>query len=101
MVTLAITLLGNSSVSLDGEELLPIRTTKLQALLSYLVAEQVFAPGAPQVREQIMTLLWPEVADSAARKNLRQTLYFLRQALPEVAGAAGPVPFLLSNSRSI
>ncbi len=101
MAALSITLLGSSSVILDGKSLLPMRTTKVQALLNYLVAERVFAPGSALVREQIMTLLWPEVADSAARKNLRQTLYLLRQALPEVAGADGDVPFLLSNTRSV
>jgi DNA-binding SARP family transcriptional activator len=88
-------------VILDDASLLPMRTTKVQALLNYLAAERVFAPGADLVREQIMTLLWPDVPDSAARKNLRQNLYLLRQALPEVAGPDGAVPFLLSNTRSL
>jgi WD40 repeat protein/DNA-binding SARP family transcriptional activator len=101
MPTLSLSLLGSTAVTLHGESLLPMRTNKVQALLSYLVSETVFAPGVASRREALMTLLWPEMPDSSARQNLRQAIYLLRQTIPEITGPAGNVPFLLSDYHTV
>src|SRR5215467_11092712 len=52
---------------------------RLQALLAYLVLHR----DAPQSRQQLAFLLWPDTSDAQARTNLRQLLHALRQTLPE------------------
>jgi DNA-binding SARP family transcriptional activator len=49
---------------------------KALALLSYLLVT-----GRPQRREHLLALLWPESAEEAARKNLRNTLWTIRTTL--------------------
>ena len=41
--------------------------------------------GRPHRREALAALFWPEMPDQQARKNLRMSLYRLRQAIDEVA----------------
>lgn len=50
------------------------------ALLTYLAVER---PRAPHRRDVLTHLLWPERDDVTARRNLRQSLYRLRQSLGE------------------
>ncbi len=49
-------------------------------LLAYLAVRR-----APQTRDHLLGLLWPESAPDAARKNLRNTLWALRRQLGEDA----------------
>ncbi|MCA9955314.1 MAG: tetratricopeptide repeat protein, partial [Anaerolineales bacterium] len=99
MFDLSISLLGPFSASLGDEPLYKFRTNKVQALLIYLAmeAEQVHR------REALMNLLWPDLPQPSAQVNLRQTIYRLRQAIPEVTPKEGqqPVPFLISERQTV
>jgi DNA-binding SARP family transcriptional activator/predicted ATPase/Tfp pilus assembly protein PilF len=68
----------------DGTAII-LATDKVRALLAYLAVEA----GRPHRREALAGLLWPDMDDQKARRNLRQTLHRLRQALDEVAPEAG------------
>jgi DNA-binding SARP family transcriptional activator/predicted ATPase len=72
--TLAITLLGNPEVSLDGAPVRGFVSSKAAALLYYLAAT-----GRSHAREALAGLLWPEVTDAQASKNLRDVLSNLRR----------------------
>lgn len=99
MFDLSISLLGPFAASLGEQPLYKFRTNKVQALLIYLAME------AAQVhrREALMSLLWPDLPQPSAQVNLRQTIYRLRQAIPEVAPKTGqkPVPFLISERQTV
>ncbi len=100
MSELNLTLFGSFEGFLDGQPLPPFRTAKVQALLIYLVAEQ-----APQRREHLMELLWPGMPERSARHNLRQVLYYLKGAIPDLsprqAGGESAVPPVLTNRQTI
>lgn len=68
-------LLGQPRV-LRGGQPVALSTAKAIALLAYLALT-----GAPQRREHILALLWPESSAEAARKNLRNTLWTIRTTL--------------------
>jgi DNA-binding SARP family transcriptional activator/ATP/maltotriose-dependent transcriptional regulator MalT len=61
---------------LRGTQAQPLASAKGVALLGYLALAD-----APQTREQLLALLWPESAEEAARKNLRNTLWGIRASL--------------------
>ncbi len=102
MTQLSLSLLGAFQASLNDETVTGFRTNKVQALLVYLAVEP-----EPQRRESLMTLLWPGMPERSARHNLRQILYHLRQAIPELSskdsGDDGDtaVPLLLANRQTI
>jgi DNA-binding SARP family transcriptional activator/predicted ATPase len=73
-----IELLGKLRFLVGSEPLPSIGTNRLQSLLAFLVLHR----DAPQSREHLAFLLWPESAESQARTNLRQLLHHLRRALP-------------------
>ena len=104
-MALELQLLGPFAAAVDGRPLDDFRSSKTQALLAYLVTEAGFATDGqarPHGREQLMTLLWPRTPQKSAQVNLRQTLYQLRQAIPDVAGPDGEaVPFILSDRQHI
>ncbi len=56
-----------------------LNTPRLQSLLAYLILHR----DAPQSRQHLAFLLWPDSAEAQARTNLRKALHELRQALPE------------------
>ncbi|MDX1414277.1 MAG: BTAD domain-containing putative transcriptional regulator [Candidatus Promineifilaceae bacterium] len=100
MPKLALTLLGRFQAEYDNQPLTGFRTNKVQALLIYLVTE-----SQPHLRESMMDLLWPDMPLDAARHNLRQILYYLRGAIPEVEAIkeaeTEQVPLLLTDRRTI
>ena len=105
MAILSLKVLGPFQASLGDEPLTDFRTNKVQALLIYLATEQ-----APQSREWLMELLWPGLPARSARVNLRQILYQMRKAIPEVsapasgvkkAGSEDAVPLLMANRQEI
>lgn len=99
---LALALLGRFETSINGQPITKFRTSRVQALLAYLVTE--FALGASrQQRETLMELLWPGMPPESARTNLRQNLYYLRQTIPNIPAAEGkePLPFLLADRQAI
>ena len=107
MSQFSISLLGSFEANLDGQPLSNFRTRSVQALLIYLVcaAERPHRPGSGQAspREQLMDLLWPGMPLQSAQANLRQTIYRLRQMIPELNSKEGDtaVPFLITNRQTI
>src|SRR4051794_19106471 len=79
MARLELSLLGTFQVTLDGSAVTGFRTDKMRALLAYLCLEVAH----PHRRQALMGLLWPDQPEEAARVNLRQALFKLRQLLGE------------------
>jgi DNA-binding SARP family transcriptional activator len=75
---LEITLLGEQRVTVDGQPLDALQSRTL-ALLGYLIVHR----GAPQPRQQVAGVFWPDSTDAQARTNLRRELHQLRGALPD------------------
>jgi len=71
-----INLFGNLRVSVDGNPLTTLDTSRLQSLLAYLILH------GDTPREQLAFLLWPASSESQARTNLRQLIHHLKRALP-------------------
>jgi DNA-binding SARP family transcriptional activator len=76
---LRIVLLGTFQLSAGTTAVTTVNTPRLQALLAYLVLRR----RAPQSRQQLAFLLWPDSTDAQARTNLRTLLHRLRAALPD------------------
>ena len=79
-MALRIELLGNLRITQDQRAVTAVNTNRLRSLLAYLVLHA----DAPQPREYLSFLLWPESNESQARTNLRQLLHHLRRALADV-----------------
>jgi predicted ATPase/class 3 adenylate cyclase len=95
MASLRLSLLGPFEAAVGERPLSRFRSNKVQALLIYLATEA----GVAHRRDALMALLWPGLPQRSAQVNLRQTLYLLRQAIPELTtrDGADTVPFLLSD----
>lgn len=78
MTPIRIELLGKLRFSYGQQLLTSINTNRMRSLLAFLVLHG----DAPQSREHLAFLLWPESSESQARTNLRQLLHYLRRALP-------------------
>ena len=72
-------MLGTFQAAYDGEPITAFRSSKVQGLLVYLAltAQQVHS------REVLAAMFWPDEPEGVAKKNLRQSLYQLRQVLGE------------------
>ena len=80
---LKLKLFGSFHSSLPNQDLeISFRTNKIRALLAYLALH----PKETHSRDILATLLWGEMGDTAARKNLRLALYRMRQAIDKAAG---------------
>jgi DNA-binding SARP family transcriptional activator len=91
MFVLRIQLLGDFRL-VDGDEpALTVNTLRLQALLAYLVLHR----HAPQSRQHVAFLFWPDTPEAQALTNLRNLLHKLRHALPD------PDQCLLVNSQMV
>ena len=75
---LQIRLLGNFSLTYGDEPVAGIHAARVQSVLAYLVLHR----DAPQLRQHLAFLFWPDSTEAQARNNLRQTLHALRLALP-------------------
>lgn len=75
---LHIALLGRYDVRRNDEPL-DLSLRPVQLLLAYLLLQC----GKSQRREQLAGILWPDYTDASARKNLRNTIYRLRQITGE------------------
>lgn len=75
---LHIRLLGDFSLRYGDEPVAAINTPRLHSLLAYLVLHR----DAPQLRQHLAFLFWPDSSEAQARNNLRQILHELRRALP-------------------
>src|SRR3954465_12160785 len=85
MPRLSISLLGQFQATIDSAPVTGFDTDKTRALLAYLAIEA----ARPHSREALAALLWPELPEDAARRNLRNSVFKLRQALGEDDGGAG------------
>jgi predicted ATPase len=88
MAHLTLALLGPLQIVLDGRSISGFAYSKARALLVYLAVES----DRPHPREALVTLLWPDLPEQAARTNLRQALASLREAIGDTTAAT---PFLL------
>lgn len=77
-MTLHIQLFGDFALTYNGAPLPGFNTPKLQLLLAYLVLHR----DAPQARQALAYLFWPDSNDSQARTNLRNAIHLLRNTLP-------------------
>ena len=80
MPTLHLRLLGDFSLLYNDQQVISLNATRLQSLLTYLVLHR----DAPQQRQHIAFLFWPDTTEAQARNNLRQLLHQLRQAFPAI-----------------
>lgn len=77
---LRVRLLGGFDLRL-GEAALPsLESARAEELLAYLLLHR----EAPQARQGLAFLLWPDSTESQARTNLRHVLHNLRRALPDL-----------------
>jgi predicted ATPase/DNA-binding SARP family transcriptional activator/Tfp pilus assembly protein PilF len=94
--SLSISLLGPPRVALAGGAPAEFKYNKARALLAYLAVEA----RAPHPRAELCALLWPEMPERAARRNLTQVLMALREALGAAEGAPAAA-WLLADSESV
>lgn len=76
---LTIHLLGEFSVTKDGQPVTTFNADRPQALLAYLLLHR----RAPQARRHVAFVLWPDSSEKQAQSNLRNLLHTLRNGLPE------------------
>ena len=85
-----------------GAERISLPTVKAQALLIYLIIEFRRNPDRRIAKEELADLFWQGMPMPSALQNLRQTLYQIRKAIPEVsAGNAETVPLLESDRKCV
>ncbi|MBE0698888.1 MAG: 6-hydroxy-D-nicotine oxidase, partial [Anaerolineaceae bacterium] len=63
-----------------GEDVTPVNSTRLQSLLAFVLLHH----QTPISRQQLAVLFWPDTSEAQARTNLRNLIYQLRHALPDV-----------------
>src|SRR5512142_757506 len=88
MASLMLHVLGACQVTLADGSTARFESDKTCALLVYLAVEA----GRPHRRAALVGLLWPDEPEQAARHNLRQALFSLRQMLGD---AAAQPPYLI------
>jgi DNA-binding SARP family transcriptional activator len=76
--TLRIRLLGELDLSHEEASLPLLESGRAASLLAYLLLHR----EAPQPRQHLAFLFWPDSTESQARTNLRHVLHNLRRALP-------------------
>lgn len=91
---LALSLLGEIEISLNGNVLEDLCAEKAQALLFYLAVES----NRAHRREFLAEMFWPEKPPGYARNNLKQTLSQLKKALGDTES---DTPFLISSKRDL
>ena len=78
MPLLRIQLLGDFQLIEDGVAVTQLNRPRLHALLAYLLLHR----QAPQSRQQIAFLFYPDSTEAQAHTNLRQLLHVLRRSWP-------------------
>jgi DNA-binding SARP family transcriptional activator len=76
---LSIRLLGALDLRYGEAPLPALESARAESLLAYLLLHR----EAPQPRQRLAFLLWPDSTEQQARTNLRHVLHNLRRALPE------------------
>ena len=83
---LQIRLFGQFDVRADGQRV-AIASRAGQSLLAYLL----LSAGTAHRRERLAGLLWPDISDERARRNLRQELWRVRKAIGSQADPSDEV----------
>ena len=78
MPTLQVQLLGDFRLAYDDGHIVTVNQARQQALITYLLLHR----GAPQARQRVAFLFWPDTSEVQAQTNLRQLLHHLRRAWP-------------------
>lgn len=89
--TLEVHLLGSLQLAWGGSPLKLLHPPRLRYLLAYLILHRT----APQPRQSLAFLLFPDSSEAQARTNLRNLLHLLHEALPEAE------QFLASDTQSL
>jgi predicted ATPase len=84
-------LLGDFALACDDRPVEGINTPRLQSLIGYLALHR----DAPQLRQHLAFLFWPDSSETQARNNLRQLIHVLRHAVPSESS------FLASDNRTL
>jgi DNA-binding SARP family transcriptional activator len=79
--TLRIRLFGELDLRLDDVSLPPLESARARSLLAYLLLHR----DAPQPRQRLAFLLWPDSTEPQVRTNLRHLLHNLQRAAPALA----------------
>ncbi|MFN2286166.1 MAG: BTAD domain-containing putative transcriptional regulator, partial [Anaerolineae bacterium] len=79
METLHIQLLGDFSLCYGDTIVTTVQSPQEQSLLAYLLLHR----EAPQSRQHISFLFWPDATEAQARRQLRKILFRLRRDLPQ------------------
>ncbi|RIK29362.1 MAG: hypothetical protein DCC52_07535, partial [Chloroflexi bacterium] len=88
---LHVQLFGGFRLTYGEQPLTSLDAPRLQALLAYLLLHR----DAPQARQQLAFLLFPDSSDAQARTNLRNLVHHLRHALPRAD------QFLLADAQTL
>lgn len=78
---LRISLLGGFRMSVGATPVTSVGTPRLQALVTYLLLKR----DAPQTRQQIAFLFWPDSSEEQARSNLRNLILSLARNFADFA----------------
>ncbi len=95
MSALQLSFLPTFRVEKNGTPITKFRSANVRGLLVYLALQ----PNSPHPREVLATLFWPDLADNAAKTNLRQTIYQLRKTLNHTD--ENDQPYLLVNRQTV
>ncbi len=95
MSLLEVSFFGTFQMKVGDVPIANFRSVNTQGLLAYLILQA----ERPFPRDTLATLFWPDVPDATAKKNLRQTLYQLRQLLNDSDKL--PQPFLFVSRQNI
>jgi DNA-binding SARP family transcriptional activator len=76
---LRVRMLGGMDLQLGEQPLPALDSARVASLLAYLLCHR----EAPQPRQRVAFILWPDSTEAQARTNLRKVLYGLRRALPD------------------
>ena len=94
MTHLHLSLLGPFIAARDDEPLSGFESNKVRALLAFLAVEH----ERPQQRIELATLLWPDMDDASALRNLRHAVANLRRLFGD---ARAERPLLLVTPRTL
>src|SRR5262245_13294592 len=76
---LGVRLLGELDLRLGDAALPALDSVRAESLLAYLLLHR----DAPQPRQRLAFLLWPDSTERQAHTNLRKVLHNVRRALPD------------------
>ncbi|MEM7111954.1 MAG: tetratricopeptide repeat protein [Chloroflexota bacterium] len=96
-MSLTLNLLGTFQATVGEQRLTRFRSDKVRALMAYLAVEG----NQPHRRETLASLLWSDVPDATARKNLRTSLYRLRLAIEHKADKSFAERLFTTSNRSV